>query len=350
MRAIWGDSIKKWMRAAIGIMLSVLLLQGLSLPVVGQAEMPEFNIGDRWEYLSTTLGMNMSMTFEISEQTTIDVNGTNYNVWAIEADSTIDFLGYYTAESTGYNYHLISNMAVVKSDMTMSVIGIDSTIIITYEPPKADIDFPLTIGKTWTSSFTETTQTDVMGETEYSQYNSSFNYTVIGMETITVEAGTFECYKIEADDGEGTLVTIWYSSEVKNKVKEVTSSWGTIDTETQLVDYQFAGENGDEDEEGFNLFAMPYLLLFLLIIIVVIVVVVVAARGKGKKAKAQAPPQIPQQPQGVAAPAAAAAAPQASQSAPKPLTQQYPCPDCRQPLTYVEQYRSWYCKNCKKYQ
>ncbi|MCJ7507060.1 hypothetical protein MUP05_11455 [Candidatus Bathyarchaeota archaeon] len=29
---------------------------------------------------------------------------------------------------------------------------------------------------------------------------------------------------------------------------------------------------------------------------------------------------------------------------------QYPCPKCRNPLTFVQEYKRWYCYNCKEYQ
>ena len=34
---------------------------------------------------------------------------------------------------------------------------------------------------------------------------------------------------------------------------------------------------------------------------------------------------------------------------PQQLEKQYPCPNCRQPLTYISQYKRWYCYSCKKY-
>lgn len=38
---------------------------------------------------------------------------------------------------------------------------------------------------------------------------------------------------------------------------------------------------------------------------------------------------------------------------PQPIREQtekqYPCPICRQPLSYVAQYKRWYCYGCKKY-
>jgi hypothetical protein len=34
---------------------------------------------------------------------------------------------------------------------------------------------------------------------------------------------------------------------------------------------------------------------------------------------------------------------------PPPMAAAQTCPDCRQPLTFVQQYNRWYCQNCKKY-
>jgi len=50
-----------------------------------------------------------------------------------------------------------------------------------------------------------------------------------------------------------------------------------------------------------------------------------------------------------AQPQAVAAAPAAAQPAQQAQSSQTLCPTCGQPLTYIQQYKRWYCYNEKKY-
>ncbi|MBO3842198.1 MAG: hypothetical protein FGF48_07260 [Candidatus Brockarchaeota archaeon] len=51
----------------------------------------------------------------------------------------------------------------------------------------------------------------------------------------------------------------------------------------------------------------------------------------------------------VAGAASSGKAPQYYQNPPPPPEPAYYCPTCGNPLTYIPQYRRWYCHHCRKY-
>lgn len=93
-----------------------------------------------------------------------------------------------------------------------------------YEPYRPDFQFPLGVGTQWEKDFQLTV---------YQTGTSFSNFTrakVVGKENVTVPAGNFDAFKIEAlnesrsnaEDGSisKTELTIWYSPDVRRFVKQ----------------------------------------------------------------------------------------------------------------------------------
>ncbi len=281
------------------VVFCLLLVQSLPSTAFGQAAKPVWVEGDIWKYETSQMDLyTQNDTFEFSEISTINLNGTEYEVCVLDTTSVISMYGI-EITYTGHNYYLRSNLAVVKTEMTMSMMGMSSSTVTTYEPPKEDYDFPLSVGKSWTSTFTESSYTTFNGNfMGYNNDTKTVSYTVLEEGSTTVEAGEFECYLIEADDGEGTITSIYYSEEVKNAVKIRSESGGMMIEELELTYYEVtlpSGNGGDGDGGtgggGFDLFAMPWLLLLILIpiILVAFIVGLVAARKRKQAREAAAP-------------------------------------------------------------
>lgn len=256
--------------------LFILLMQGFAPTCFGDAELPKWKVGDKWRYEPTTVNITANFTIEVSELTTVNVNGTNYEVYIVKTRSDLIVPDANLTELIDH-YILRGNLGIVKRNTTHIAPEEEiQTAVTTYNPPRMDYHFPLVIGKSWFSNFTES-----MYNKDWGYYNTtkSVRYTVVGIESVTVKAGTFECYKIEINEGGGGFVYTWYSPEVNNMVKTTGGTEGLIFPMELTYSTYLEKEN-----EGFNLFAMPWVLLLIIIpIIIVILVVWLVVKRKGKK-------------------------------------------------------------------
>jgi len=99
----------------------------------------------------------------------------------------------------------------------------------TYPSPK----FPLTVGSSWTREFVYHVG-DLLERTE------THEWTVEAMESVTVPAGTFDCYKIVDTEGGDVKLVEWYSEEVKAPVKRADNQFWAGDETWELESYSVA--------------------------------------------------------------------------------------------------------------
>ncbi len=262
-----GDRLKKIAKLGFAIISCFLLIGGLTSIVMGDSEKPDWKVGDEWKYDMTVMGMNVKVTHKVSEITNINVNGTDYEVFHIEVIGS---------GGTKHMYYTKSDLSLVKMEVPSTAVS--SSFTITYDPPKKEFDFPLVVGKTWNSTYTETIHSDEYGlinvtGTEY--------YSVVEIESITIKAGTFECYRIESHDDHGFInTTRWYSEDVKYFIKS-SEKVNEVTTELELISYTFDGKG-----EGSAPPALPDLILLVIIPLIILAFVVgVAVSRKRKKAK-----------------------------------------------------------------
>ncbi len=272
-----GDCLKKAIVIIFIILLFTPLFHGSVFTTVGQSPLPEWKVGDKWEYENQLPGMMTNSTTEVTEITTINVNGSDYDGYIVITTTKIIQPGITTTETIN-NYIIRNSLALIKTERNNNYPdGSLITTITHYSPPKQDYNFPIEVGKTWSSVSIKNSYSDIGA---YYNTSISMNYSVVDVESITVKAGTFKCYKIEIDDGWGILSYNWYSPEVKNIVKTVVDSQ-ELPSSSELTSYSF----GEKKDKGFNLFSMPYILLLILIPIIVISLVILLVRRKGKKKK-----------------------------------------------------------------
>ena len=156
--------------------------------------------GDRWEYAITDLFRNSNIRTEVLQVEEIDADGIQY----VDQKLRTDYSG----------LNLITGLEGNK-----------------YSPSNEVARFPLEVGKQWSGTFTETTET---GRVSVNTYKAI----VVRKEKVHVPSGTFDTYYIEqnihfkgiasgsADSSALTssassdvIKRIWYSPEVKNVVK-----------------------------------------------------------------------------------------------------------------------------------
>jgi hypothetical protein len=102
-----------------------------------------------------------------------------------------------------------------------------------FSPCDEDLQFPLTVGKTWTVVYGASTG----GGNLIQQTGTG---TVVGIEDVTVPAGTFKAYRVESRHGPSLRTTEWYVPEpVGFSVKVESTSPEAANWE--LVSYHRAG-------------------------------------------------------------------------------------------------------------
>lgn len=269
--------MKKPLLLTYTLMLFILLTQILAPIAVSDAKLPEWSVGVRWEYKSPIPEVPANFTMEVKDITTINVNGTDYEVYVVE--NIIEFpIEDIIVTNTINNYILRDGLSTVKTVLIQP--GPEDTLRITetiYNPPKKDYNFPLTVGKEWNSKFFESVHEEELG---YFNTTRDFKYKVVGEEPVTVEAGTFDCYKIEIDIGFVNPTIAWYSPEVENVVK-TTGRQAEMGIPMELTHYT----HEDDDDGETSPSEAPYLLLLFLIPIIVILFVGLMVMRTGRKKK-----------------------------------------------------------------
>ncbi len=270
--------MKRLARFGFSIISCFILVASLSSFVVGDSDTPEWEVGNEWKYEMTVMDIKGNVTHKVSEITNINVNGTNYEVYHIEVIGS---------GGKEHLYYTISDFSLVKMEVPSTAVS--SSLTFTYYPPKKEFDFPLVIEKSWNSTYNMTIYS---GESDPADVTMNEAYSVTKIESLTIKAGTFECYRIESlDRYESVHTTRWYSEEVKNVVKSSVNMSGMI-TEMELVSYS----SGDK-EDGSDSQDLPVLLLIMIIpLIILILIVVLVIRSKKKKDKEQQPPQSATEP------------------------------------------------------
>lgn len=368
------------------ILFCLALIFGAASSVASDAEVPEWKKGDEWVYEmsttttieGTTVKITTEMTMEVKQLTTINVNGTNYDVYDMEIKVKRS-MGGVTSTSISHEYLRRSDQAVVKS---VDDSGSESF----YDPPKKDLDFPLSIEKTWTCTYTNCEYDEDVDM--WFNYTTTATHTIEKKESVSVRAGKYECYKIRSQyEGESDASYAWYSPEAKNVVKFTSSDVTGVG--------ELTSSTYEAKEEAFflfsSLFGIPIFLILILVIIVVILVVALAARKRRSESRQAAtmswqtsstpqparaqpaartqtakPPSTqrtstrptsstpkPKAARSTTTPAKPKAArPAAVQSKPKeapPPPPKHPCPNCGQQLSYIGDFDEWYCFDCEKY-
>jgi hypothetical protein len=236
-----GDGLKKPLLLTATLLLFIILMQIFTPNVISDAEMPEWSVGKKWNYEASITGIIGNVTIEVIDITIINVNGTDYEVYVVETILELTMNGMYITDTIN-NYIRRGDLATVKTVFNQTGPDDSSHILVTtYDPPKKDYDFPLVVGKTWTSNFTESIYEETMG---YYNLTRLIKYTVVGQESVTVGAGIFDCYKIKIDYDLGDVIYAWYSPEVNNVVN-TTGRPEEMGLPMKLTHYQY-----DDKDDG----------------------------------------------------------------------------------------------------
>jgi len=282
----------------------------------------DIEVGDWWKYVydieeEDLMTLNGDMKMKVKEKDSsggvevFEIEITGSGEMAIGLEDLFQLSGDFSLSGT--EKRLASNYSFVSSTMaftmTVSVLGIPTTVEMGMEtgatPSQDDYigDDVLEGGAVVVSNCTINTEQwmEVGGEglePEEDEYQTSTTMTVAAAtQTVTVPAGTFECWKVTVETKmyQGPFMydtvtsTVYYSEEVKNYVRmEGDGIYGGMFPLLELKSYG-GGEGGLA-----SFLADYWWVLALIVAVIVVVVLLVIVGRKGRRAPTTVPP--PQQP------------------------------------------------------
>ncbi len=217
--------------SVLGIFFLMLVLV-VSVVTCGGDEagqLPVLNVGDTWEYINTQEGVPYALTMEVTGED--GVEGTDLYMVKMTVDPPLE--GMIDEATAGFDKYLLLPMWTNMSGETEGTAFTAKTEA-TYEIVSGS-RWPIEVGKEITITESTTTNIELGDETHTETEIETKTHKVEAIEEITVEAGTFECFRtVEYDENGEKVSTKWHSDEVKATVKEIDYETG----ETQeLVSY-----------------------------------------------------------------------------------------------------------------
>lgn len=190
-------------------------------------QLPDIEVGDRWEYENTQEGIEYHLVMEVIEDD--DANG----LFTIRMTIDPPLPGMIDEATAGFDEELLLPLWTKMSGVTEGTEFTAETEA-TYEISSGS-RWPLEVGNEIVITESSVTNIEAGEETYTEDETETKTYKVELIEEITVEAGTFECFKtVEYDENGENVSTKWYSDKVKTNVKDIDYETG----ETQeLVSY-----------------------------------------------------------------------------------------------------------------
>ena len=232
------------------------------VPFGGSGSGDEYESGDEWVYdydmtidtmlLSGTLTVSFDgestrsvagyaySTYELVYYGSMIVSGTilGYPVTGTATWRGVDSLDQATLDEIRWDGNLSMTLTAVVYNTPVTWVWWEHNVS-TYSPPGGVGEWPEDPdeGASWTETYTVHSDSMVYDDGDITENSYSVplteTYTYLGVKTITVPAGTFECEVIQTDDGD-SIYTDWSCDDVGNYVKSAYES-GSSESGTMLL-------------------------------------------------------------------------------------------------------------------
>ncbi len=223
-----------WLSAVITFIFLAALASSMALGIITErdntAEPPELNVGNWWAYEQTYSWEGGQR--RISER--MEVTGNSGDTWqlAVSMEPLTDFDDpRFTIEAIDEEIAKATLLTILREQRGMTPWLEDLELVrpysqfttYSYEFPDGSL-WPLSVGKKVRmiqSSYEQTEYTDTGEITNRHSSTLVYTYEVEKMESVTVPAGTFHCFKVlRYIEGLDTNIRAeWYSPDVMNNVK-----------------------------------------------------------------------------------------------------------------------------------
>ncbi len=184
--------------------------------------LPILEIGDKWAIKGPSEGTDYTMTLEVTNEDVID----GKDCYVITSIIDPPMMGSIDEATLCFDKETLQTLASYTSSKYLGKIFEQiKSYIYTY----SSFPYPLSVGKRWTITETESTSS-IWGEDFDSEIEANvYTYEVESIEEITVPAGTFECFKVvKYDDTDSIMETSWKSPLVKSDVKQLEQDTGDV--------------------------------------------------------------------------------------------------------------------------
>ncbi len=277
------------------LLLLFLVIIGISNVTsgVGPSQVPKKLIGEFWNY--ETKGSSSGQTWHqrITETTTniqtiregrddVEVYQVDFSGSGTISTSDLDYI----SDISGTNYRTVSSFALVfHRDVEAYRKGFvtnTDTYNRTWSPPLEDYQFPMSVGQSWTSSSTVTGSDTHFSSTSQdpkttniAPINLKAAFSVVGNSTVSVPAGTFDCFEIKGSYQNGRSFDEEFSIDLANTVKETSFDASGQPVETTVL---VGWGNGPSIGLSSLLVNEPWLFIFLGGIVAGVIIVTVRYR------------------------------------------------------------------------
>lgn len=244
-----GEMAMRRLVASVHTLFVVFVMS--SIASSGICSEGEYETGDEWIYnfdmQLETMTLSGTVTYSFDGESSKSVAGFAYSTYEIGFGGSLAIGGTmqgYTVSGTaaiaGTDSVDKASLNTIVSDYNISMTVTVATFIpvtlvmwehnvTTYSPPSGTGEEPddPDEGESWTKTYTVHYETMAYDDGAITVDSSSVSvtktYTYLGVRTITVAAGTFECEVIQEDDGD-SITTDWYCDDVGTHVKSVYES------------------------------------------------------------------------------------------------------------------------------
>ena len=250
---------------AFAIALASILI--VSPPVAATQNHPSWTQGDFWVYTRTQGSTTSTLRIDVHEKTSLTLAQGTYSVWHVTTTTT-DANG---NSVVVHSWVQESNLGNAKTNTSLGLFGV---VQVTFDPPRAEAVFPLTVGATWSLN----TTVRVVGQTF--SLPIAYSGVVAAEQTTTVPAGSFSVAVISDPASGPPQQKNHYSESTGNHVRrESFANNGSRTTDDQLTAYRYqSGTLG---------------LLLIGIGIAIVAVIAIAVFVTMRRRRARGPPQQP---------------------------------------------------------
>lgn len=251
--------------AACALWVAVVLALTFALVGVAAAEEgPALSVGDFFEVrdrIGEPGGTTQDRVFRQTVDALEDValQGTSHRAVRMRGEFVAPV---FTGEPGG-EYGLVTwTRATDGAEMRWESGGSGAREVREYAEPCVSMRFPLVVGETWTSRCVATITTTRAGSepTTFVETRTT-TYRVLGMEEVTVPAGTFSAYVLESNTTENPFdiqpARHWFAPAACTMVKTVSVQSGGYSDTYELLSYRCAstGHEGPDAGRGLPLSA-----------------------------------------------------------------------------------------------
>ncbi|MCI4371277.1 MAG: hypothetical protein L3J78_01365 [Thermoplasmata archaeon] len=209
----------------LALALSSLVL--IPRPVAATQNHPTWTQGDFWVYTRTAGSATSTIRIDVYEKTSLTLALATYQVWHITTTTT---------NSNGnsavvHSWVQDSDLGIAKATISFGIFG---TVNVTFDPPEAEAQFPLSAGMTWSLSTTLK-----IVNTNFS-FPIAYSAAVTAEQSTTVAAGTFSVAVITTPASGTPQRKDHYSDNAGNHVRrESYAPNGTRTSDQQLTSYRY---------------------------------------------------------------------------------------------------------------